>query len=145
MPDQYRDAFYQLVLFPVKACANLNELYITAGKNHLYAKQKRSLTNAMADRVKELFVMDSVLTSHFHTELSGGKWNHMMSQTHIGYTFWQQPEQNNMPEIKIVEPLVEARMGVAVEGSEKYWTSEEEFTEIGVFDPLIDQSFYIDI
>lgn len=103
MPDQYRDAFYQLVLFPVKACANLNELYITAGKNHLYAKQKRSLTNAMADRVKELFVMDSVLTSHFHTELSGGKWNHMMSQTHIGYTFWQQPEQNNMPEIKIVD------------------------------------------
>ncbi|HSN09513.1 MAG TPA: hypothetical protein VLS85_10755, partial [Hanamia sp.] len=29
----------------------------------------------------------------------GGKWNHMMDQTHIGYTYWQQPPRNKMPEV----------------------------------------------
>ncbi|MDZ7375132.1 MAG: glycosyl hydrolase 115 family protein, partial [candidate division KSB1 bacterium] len=39
LPAEYQDAFYQLVLHPVEACANLNELYVTVGKNRLYAKQ----------------------------------------------------------------------------------------------------------
>ena len=37
--NEYKDAFYQLVLHPVSASANLNELYVTVAKNHLYAKQ----------------------------------------------------------------------------------------------------------
>ncbi len=37
IPGEYRDAFYQLVLYPVKACANLNRLYVSTGKNRLYA------------------------------------------------------------------------------------------------------------
>lgn len=28
----------------------------------------------------------------------------MMSQTHIGYTYWQQPPLNKMPQVKYVEP-----------------------------------------
>ncbi len=35
LPNHKRDAFYQLVLFPVKASALVNELYVTAGKNQL--------------------------------------------------------------------------------------------------------------
>ena len=137
LPDNYKAAFFQLVLYPVKACANLNELYVTVGRNHLYADQKRSLTNELADRAKELYENDATLTAYFHTELSGGRWNHMMSQTHIGYTYWQQPEHQSMPEIKTIDLPSEADMGVAVEGSE--------IAEIGVFDPFYDQSYYIDI
>ncbi|HVG42379.1 MAG TPA: hypothetical protein VM888_12270, partial [Chitinophagaceae bacterium] len=33
----------------------------------------------------------------------GGKWSHMMDQTHIGYTYWQQPPFNKMPEVKYVD------------------------------------------
>ncbi len=58
LPAQYRDAFYQLVLFPIKASANLNELYVTTGKNHLYAKQGRASTNDLTARVKELYLAD---------------------------------------------------------------------------------------
>ena len=45
IPVEYRDAYYQLVLYPVKACANLNKLYVTAGKNRLYAAQGRASAN----------------------------------------------------------------------------------------------------
>ncbi|MCK4751247.1 MAG: glycosyl hydrolase 115 family protein, partial [Bacteroidales bacterium] len=94
IPENLKDAYYQLVLFPVKACANLNDLYVSAGKNKLYAAQGRASTNLMAERVRQLFRADAGLTDQYH-RLAGGKWNHMMSQTHIGYTYWQQPEQNN--------------------------------------------------
>lgn len=121
LPAEYRDAFYQLVLHPVEACANLNELYVTVAKNRLYAHQKRSTANARADRARELFMKDSLITHYYNKVMAGGKWNHMMDQTHIGYTHWQQPEKNVMPEvIKMVVPE-KASMGIAIEGSESCW------------------------
>src|SRR5690606_3730029 len=85
LPELYKDAYYQLVLFPVLASANLNELYVSAAKNNLYAKQGRASTNHYADKVRELFNKDRELTNFYHKEVANGKWNHMMSQTHIGY------------------------------------------------------------
>jgi hypothetical protein len=145
LPPQYKDAYYQLVLFPVKACANLNDLYVTAGKNRLYAKQKRAATNMMAQRVRELFTRDAELTDYFHTEMAGGKWNHMMSQTHIGYTYWQQPKQNNMPEVKEIDLPDIAEMGVAIEGSDNWWPMEKSGAVLPGFDPFNQQKYYIEV
>ncbi len=142
---EYQDAYYQLVLFPVKACANLNELYATVGRNHFYAGQERSLTNELASRARELFALDSSITRYFHTGLSGGKWNHMMFQTHIGYTYWQQPPKNSMPEVKTIELPAVARMGVAVEGSEQHWPAVDKLEVPGEFDYLNRQSHYIEV
>ncbi|HMC86797.1 MAG TPA: hypothetical protein VKI61_14815, partial [Chitinophagaceae bacterium] len=44
---------------------------------------------------------DSLITLQYHT-IANGKWNHMMSQTHIGYTYWQQPNVQKMPEVKYI-------------------------------------------
>ena len=59
LPGDTKDAFYELVLYPVKASAVLNELYIAAGKNQLYARQGRASTNDMADEVERLFREDA--------------------------------------------------------------------------------------
>ena len=40
--SEYKDAYYQLVLYPTVACANLNELYLTLGKNQHYTKHPLS-------------------------------------------------------------------------------------------------------
>jgi hypothetical protein len=100
-PEQ-KEAYYQLVLFPILACANLNEMYVTAGKNRMYAEQGNPEANRMAEKVKQLYEKDSLLTNYYHKEMSGGKWNHFMDQTHIGYTYWQQPEKNAMPEVFLI-------------------------------------------
>ena len=55
LPAAKRDAFFQLVLFPTQASANLNEMYVAAGKNALYASQGRASANAWAEKVKALF------------------------------------------------------------------------------------------
>ena len=99
LPAQYKDAFFQLVLHPVKACANLNEMYYNVALNNQAYRNKWASTNNYANKVLELYKNDSLITVAYHT-LNGGKWNHMMSQTHIGYTYWQQPDKQVMPVVK---------------------------------------------
>jgi hypothetical protein len=119
LPSSYRDAYFQLVLHPVKACANLNELYYYVALNRMAADRKDVAANEYANRVKQLYAMDSLITLEYH-QLNNGKWNHMMSQTHIGYTYWQQPPVQKMPEVQYVnaDPVrqtIEAAMPAAKE------------------------------
>lgn len=117
LPKAQDDAFFQLVWFPIMASANQTRLYLAVGRNRLYAAQGRAAAAAQqADLARALFARDAELTRQFHEDLAGGKWRHMMSQTHIGYTGWQQPETNVMPALATA-PAGEG-FGVAVEGRE---------------------------
>ncbi|MBD2757093.1 glycosyl hydrolase 115 family protein [Spirosoma validum] len=98
LPTDYKDAYFQLVLHPIKACANLNAMYYYVALNKEAYQAKGKKTNAYADKVKELYANDSLITQQYH-HLNNGKWNHLMSQTHIGYTYWQQPNQQKMPAV----------------------------------------------
>ncbi len=117
LPSDYRDAFYQLVLHPIQACSNLNALYYSVALNRHYATQKRSATNTMAEKARMLFQKDAEISAFYNKKLAGGKWNHMMDQTHIGYTYWQQPPVDIMPEVRDYEPENDAKAGIAVEGN----------------------------
>ncbi len=121
LPAKQRDAFFQLVLYPVKAAAVVNEMMVAAGLNRLYGIQGRATTNEQAERVRKLFRLDAELVRRYHEDIAGGKWNHMMSQTHLGYTGWSQPPRNTMPPVTEVQLPTAADMGVAVEGSEQAW------------------------
>ena len=116
LPAEYRDAFYQLVLHPVQASANLNDLYVTVALNRRAAAQGRASTNDLANRARRLFERDAEISRYYNTELAGGKWSHMMDQTHIGYTYWQEPPRNVMPRVDWIHVPVPAEMGVAYEG-----------------------------
>lgn len=94
-----KDAFFQLVLYPVAACANLYEMYYAVAKNKQLAALGCAEANSWAEKVKACFDKDSILTFQYNHEMSGGKWNHIMDQIHIGYTYWQQPEKRVMPEV----------------------------------------------
>lgn len=102
LPDEYKDAFFELVLFPVQAFTNLNELYVAVAKNRWLASKNDIAANKWADKAKQFYKKDSLLSAQYNHETANGKWNHMMDQTHIGYTYWQQPPVNKMPEIKYV-------------------------------------------
>jgi hypothetical protein len=121
LSPEFKDAFYELVLFPTKACAQVNEMYVTAGKNALYARQGRAATNDMADKVQQLFDADAKLMSYYNDTFAGGKWKHFMDQVHIGYTMWQDPPQNIMPKVTRIEVPQAGAMGIAVEGSTSVW------------------------
>jgi hypothetical protein len=101
LPAQAKDAYFELVLYPILASANLNELYITVAKNRRLADEGDPVANALADRARALFARHAELRRQYE-QTAGGKWPDMMSQTVIGYTGWQQPDRDVMPEVRTV-------------------------------------------
>ena len=145
LPADRRDAFFELVLYPVKACAQVNELHIAAAKNRLYAAQGRASANDYAEQVRALFKADADLSAYYNNVLAGGKWSHMMDQTHIGYSGWQQPVSNCMPEVVETEVPQVAEMGVAAEGSTNVWPGASGSPVLPDFDKFNRPVRYVDI
>ncbi|MDD1750116.1 MAG: glycosyl hydrolase 115 family protein, partial [Methanothrix sp.] len=145
LPAEYRDAYYQLVLHPVRACANLNELYVTVGRNRLYARQGRAGTNDLAARAIYLFDRDAEYSHYYNKTLAGGKWNHMMDQTHIGYTTWQQPKENVMPKVNEINIPDIAEMGVSIEGTQDWWPQAKNEAVLPGFDAYLQQTRSIEV
>lgn len=148
LPESHKSAYYQLVLFPIEISKNLNEMYVAAGKNKLYGIQSRASTNVYADEVKAKFFRDAELTKYYHETLADGKWNHMMAQTHIGYTSWNNPPVNKMPEVSYIQVPSSAELGYVVENgvSNSRWSRGGLYSQsFAVFDPVNDQNYYIEI
>ncbi|WP_396426251.1 glycosyl hydrolase 115 family protein [Lactococcus cremoris] len=97
MPEEYHQVYEQLIYFPLVATANLYEMYYAQAIN--WKSNDTKIVNQAADKVEWCFKRDAELTSHYNY-LNNGKWEHMMSQTHIGYHDWQEPEYQIMPEIR---------------------------------------------
>lgn len=97
IPKAADDAYFQLVYYPAVASACVAQLYIDVTRNHYYAAKNDLRANAYAGRARELFAKDSLLTDYYNRKMSGGKWNGMMQDKHIGYSQWSMPSSNIMP------------------------------------------------
>jgi hypothetical protein len=140
-----RDAYFQLVLFPVKASAQVVELYIAAGRNRMFAAQGRAQANDMAERTRALFQADKDLATLYNDVLSGGKWQHMMDQTHLGYTYWNEPPKDTMPAVKDITLPEPAAMAVAVDGSAEAWPGASADCRLPEFDAFNRQTSFVDV
>lgn len=104
LPQEYHDAYKQLILFPVQAMANLYEMYYAQAMNHKLYKENNPQANFWADKVVQTFKFDSLLCDDYNNVMSGGKWKNMMAQKHIGYTSWNDNFRANiMPEVFRIE------------------------------------------
>ena len=83
-----RDAYRQLLLFPVQAMANLYDMYYAQAMNNHLASKGDPDANVWAQRVENCFKRDSLLCNYYNKVMAGGKWDGMMTQKHIGYTSW---------------------------------------------------------
>ncbi|WP_437819818.1 glycosyl hydrolase 115 family protein [Sorangium sp. So ce1078] len=159
LPASFRDAYYQLVLYQVKASANLYELRLAGFKNILYAAQKRAATKDMATAAEARLADDKAMSSYYNNTLAGGKWKGFQTQPKIGYggnypnSGWQQPERNNSvledfiwPELKQISLPSGADMGVAIDGSDKVWPTERTAPVLPEFSPFQTQpAQYIEV
>jgi len=147
LPAAKKDAFYQLALFPAKASAQVNAMYLATAKNALYAQQGRASTNDMAALTRELFKGDGDLMTYFNKVFAGGKWDHFMDQSHIRYTTWRDPPENSLNAIRLtsLEPAAGAKLGVAVQGSRDAWPGADSEARLPKFDALHQQRQYIDV
>ena len=88
IPEEARDAYRQIVLFPVQAMANLYDMYYAQAMNRVLAKANNPDANIWADKVAQCFERDAQLCNYYNKVMANGKWDGMMTQKHIGYTSW---------------------------------------------------------
>ena len=100
LPASYHDAYRQIILFPIELMSNLHQMYFAQAQNHALYKQGNPKANVWADECECLFKRDSLICDYYNHKMSGGKWNGMMTQKHIGYKSWNDDfEKDTCPEL----------------------------------------------
>ena len=145
LPESQRDAFFQLVLHPAQASSLVARMNLVAGRNHLFAMQGRASTNRLAAEVRALFRQDRALTDAYNRELAGGKWHHLMDQTHLGQWSWEPPVVDVAPPLVEVLPLDEVRLGVSIEGDANTWPDHFGPPVLPAFDSFQPRRSYVDV
>ena len=107
LPDAARDAYFELILFPVQAMANLYDMYYSQAMNLALYEAGDPRANDWADCCEKAFRRDAELMDVYNNTLAGGKWRGMMSQKHIGYTSWNDAfPADTLPELKRIQNTV---------------------------------------
>ncbi|MFE9747739.1 glycosyl hydrolase 115 family protein [Saccharothrix saharensis] len=162
LPESQQDAYHQLVHYPVKATANLYALRLAQFTNLLYVEQGRASANALADATDARFAEDQAMSAYYNAVLAGGKWNGFQTQPKIGYgdvarygpsASWQQPERDDQvlpdevfPAVRRVELPQVAELGVAVDGSDRWWPAAGGSPTLPAFSPHQSQpGQYVDV
>ena len=100
LPAAYHDAYRQIILFPTELMSNLHQMYFAQAQNHALYKQNNPKANIWADECERFFKRDSLICHNYNHKMSGGKWNGMMTQKHIGYKSWNDDfEKDTCPEL----------------------------------------------
>ena len=107
LPAQHRQAYFQLVEHPILAMHTLFELYYATAWNRRLAAAGDVRANYFADLAEQHFQADRDIAMAYHT-MNDGKWQGMMSQTHIGYTSWDDPDEDLLPAIERVPTDLQA-------------------------------------
>ncbi|HPS11962.1 MAG TPA: glycosyhydrolase, partial [Prolixibacteraceae bacterium] len=104
LKPEYKDAYKQLILFPVQAMANIYEMYYSQAMNHKLYAEKNPQANEWADNVERTFKRDAELSNDYNKVMANGKWNGMMIQKKIGYTMWNDDfPADKLPEVFRIE------------------------------------------
>ena len=134
LPAAYHDAYRQIILFPIEVMSNLHQMYFAQAQNHALYKQNNPKANVWADECERLFKRDSIICDYYNHKMSGGKWNGMMTQKHIGYTSWNDAfEKDTCPKLFRVstssnETVIAGNDGV-VEIEAPYYSSKTDAAE----------------
>jgi len=131
LQPQYRDAYQEIILFPVQAMSNIYQMYYAQAMNRWLYEKGDAECNVWADRVAEAFHRDSLLCASYNHDIAGGKWNGMMIQKHIGYRSWNDnfprdilPRTSRIEEPQAGGFTFEMQGGVVVMEAEHYYESK---------------------
>lgn len=85
IPANLKDAYFQLIGYPIEAAAAMNTKVMAANLSFKAAQQgKRNEALALANQSKQAFQQIVGLTNKYNTGIASGKWNGMMSYAPLG-------------------------------------------------------------
>jgi hypothetical protein len=116
LPTARKDAFFQLVLYPVECASLLNRKVIFADKSARHGSEGRACASEDAAVARAAAARIIELTDHYNTGLLtvGAKWNHMISPA--PGPWGTQFRQFEMPPLSDCAGSGPPALGVALEG-----------------------------
>ena len=110
LPASKKDAYFQLVQYPVLGAVLTNRKHLSAYKSRRYARQDRASAAEYARAARDAYQQLEQETARYNNDIAGGKWKCMMSN-----------HPNDLPVFDTVplgkfKPGADGGLGVAVEG-----------------------------
>ena len=124
LPTARKDAFFQLVLYPVQCASLINRKVIFADKSTRHGVEGRACASEDASKAKDAAARIIELTDHYNTGLVtvSNKWNHIMSPA--PGPWGAQFRQFDMPPLSDFAGTGPAALGVALEGGDPQTLSD---------------------
>jgi len=140
--ENRKDAFFELVYYPIIGAANLNYKWLYSYKNQFVAKQNRSSASYFGKKSIEAFQRIQKETNYYNTQLQNGKWNYIMSMSPRNLPVFSKPTVSSCIRNK------KAQIGVALEGYEmevNNIVNNSHADVLPVFNSYIKSSYFIDV
>lgn len=104
IPSSLQDAYYELIAYPVKACAAMNEKVFGQKLSRIYAENgHRNGALNYAALCKDGFAKIEALTEQYNKRTAGGKWDGMMNYAPRGLRHFKAFEPAQEKDIAAVE------------------------------------------
>lgn len=78
IPARLRDAYFELILYPVQGAYLMNQKILYAKKSLLYAERGDKQALVYAQKAKDAFKQIKLITIKYNKEIAAGKWDGMM-------------------------------------------------------------------
>lgn len=137
-----KDAFYQLVYYPVIGAAKLNHKWLYSFKNNFTAQQGKSSANYYATLSEKAFDRIKSETEFYNLKLQNGKWNHIMTMSPRNLPVFTKPVYSSF------NATEKASIGLALEGYQMEVNNEviNSFADVlPVFNSYVDNAYFIDV
>ncbi len=78
MPERLKDAYFELILYPVEGAYLMNQKILYAKKSLLLAAKGDQTALSYSKKAKDAFEQIKLITKKYNEEIAGGKWNGIM-------------------------------------------------------------------
>lgn len=107
VPSRLQDAFYELVEYPVRGCAEMNRKIVRSKQSWYYASAGMAdSTSACAAEAANGYRLTHELTDKFNGTIADGKWHDMMSYKPYGGNVYDEQVSASIADVFPVETSV---------------------------------------
>jgi hypothetical protein len=136
MPDQLKDAFFQLVGYKVIGASSMNKKILYAYKSRVYAEQERVGASELATQSQKAFERIKEITTVYNN-LADGKWRNMMEYNPRRLPVF------DMPKTGSYIPTKQIAGGIMPEGYPSLQRTG--VIKLPVFNSATNRSYFIDV
>lgn len=147
IPKDQRNAFYELVVYPIRGAALANQRYFAYQKSAEYLAQGRASASHWAQQAADAEAQMNAETDYYNQQLASGKWRRMiMIEPPNGQ--WQNMRMTNpVAPVGLAHVVVpqQAGLGVAIEGRSEPLRENETDQSLPALNPFTREARFIDI